>query len=66
MIEWLIDNWTYIFIFIGIVFIYSFVFVMCSISHDANEQVENNIAMIRKTSVSERDGATDPHDIGGI
>lgn len=66
MIEWLIDNWTYIFIFIGIVFIYSFVFVMCSISHDVNEQVENNIVMMRKTSASECDGATDPHDIGGI
>ena len=66
MIEWLIDNWTYIFIFIGIVFIYSFVFVMCSISQDANEQVENNIAMMRKTSASERDGVIDPHDIGGI
>ena len=66
MIKWLIDNWTCIFIFIGIVFIYFFVFVMCSISHDANEQVENDIAMMRKTSASERDGATDPHDMGGI
>ena len=66
MIKWLIDNWTCIFIFIGIVFIYSFVFVMCSISHDVNEQVENDIAMMRKTSASERDGATDPHDMGGI
>ena len=66
MIELLIDNWTYIFIFIRIVFIYSFVFVMCSISYDANEQVENNITMMQKTSASERDGATDPHDIGGI
>lgn len=66
MIKWLIDNWTCIFIFIGIVFIYSFVFVMCSISHNATEQVENDIAMMRKTSASERDGVTDPHDMGGI
>ena len=64
MIEWLIDNWTYI--FIGIVFIYSFVFVMCSISYDANEQVENNIVMMRKTSASERDRVIDPQDMGGI
>lgn len=61
MIKWLVDNWTCIFIFIGIVFIYFFVFVMCSISHDANEQVENDIAMMRKTSASERDEVTDPH-----
>ena len=66
MIKWLVDNWTCIFIFIGIVFIYSFVFVMCSISYDANKQIENNIAMMRKTSASERDGVIDPHDIGGI
>ena len=60
MIELLIDIWTYIFIFIEIVFIYSFIFVMCSISHDANKQVENNIAMMQKTSASERDRVIDP------
>lgn len=64
MVKWLIDNWTCI--FIGIGFIYFFVFAMCSVSHEADERTENDIAMMRKTSASERDGATDPHDMGGI
>ena len=66
MIKWLIDNWTCIFIFIGIGFIYFFIFVKCNVSYEDNEQVENDIVMMRKTSASERDGATDPHDMGGI
>ena len=66
MIKWLIDNWTCIFLFIGIGFMYFFVFAMYSVSHEADERAENDIAMMRKTSASERDGATDPHDMGGI
>lgn len=66
MIKWLIDNWTCIFLFIGIGFMYFFVFAMCSVSHEADEQVENDATIMRKTSASERDGVTDPHDIGGI
>ena len=65
MIKWLIDNWTCIFIFIGIGFIYFFIFERCNVSYEDNEQVENDIAMMRKTSASERDGATDPHDRRG-
>lgn len=66
MIKWLIDNWVCISIFIGVIFIYFFVFMMHSVSHEADEQVENNATIMRKTSASERDGVTDPHDIGGI
>ena len=66
MIKWLINNWTCISIFIGIGFMYFFIFARCKVSHEADEQAENDIAMMRKTSASERDGATDPHDMGGI
>lgn len=66
MIKWLIDNWVCISIFIGVIFIYFFVFMIHSVSHEADEQVENDATIMRKTSASERDGVTDPHDIGGI
>ncbi len=66
MVKWLIDNWTCIFIFIGIGFMYFFVFTMCSVSYEVDERAENDIAMMWKTSASERDGVTDPHDMGGI
>lgn len=51
MIKWLIDNWTCIFLFIGIGFMYFFVFAMCSVSHEADERAENDIAMMRMTQV---------------
>ena len=66
MIKWLIDNWVCISIFIGVIFIYFFVFIMHSISHEVDEQAENDTTMMWKTSASERDGVTDPHDMGGI
>lgn len=48
MIKWLIDNWTCIFLFIGIGFMYFFVFAMCSVSHEADERAENDITMMRE------------------
>jgi len=66
MIKWLMDNWIWLSIFAGVAFVYFFVFAMCSVSHDADERAEHDIVMMRKTSASERDGVTDPHDMGGI
>lgn len=64
MIKWLIDNWVCISIFIGVIFIYFFVFMMHSVSHEADEQVENDATIMRKTSASERYKAKDPANRG--